>query len=372
MKYTDERLYNTKNNTLIKNSIIDSYNNLYYDLRTKRSKYHPYDYILKVCGLCCINDSLKSHYKQPYLFLELIDGVTKQDIVNCLRSFDLKVWQKEVANCIKSFGLNPHKRTSEILNILFSVIRFGALIQYAEKIGVITDIYKYKKVLTVCQKILICEGEDEEQNEKLKGIYKYITIQVQSVCALLDEGKADDVVFGFLGDILEILYYLQHKDERYKTDGVRRELYNLFGNTIKDVDSQNEDVKESVRALNSIGKNGNLFGEFVTQVNPQYLIILFADRLFNDTEEKAYIVLNPSKTNVQILTELEYYQYANIYNYDTGLICTLNTVSIDSIKTRTELREIVVKWVKEIIKGLRSVFAVELTRIGVTAKGTNN
>lgn len=371
MKYSDERLYHTKNNRLYTNNVLESYNNLYNELKTRRDKYHPYDYIVKVLGLYCIYDCMKEQYQSKPDFSELLEGITNQDIQKCLDNFSLEMWKEKVKSCGESFNANPSRKTSEFLNIIQSVIRYGALFKYAKEQGIISSVHKYGKSLVVCENILACRGGDIEQRKVLKGIYKYLTIHIQSMCMLIDENKVDDKVFGFLSDILAILYNEQYNNERYRVDGMRRELYRLFSNTIKVVSSQEEYIDEDVVALNNIGMNGQGYRDFVEQVNPQYTIILFADRLFNDVEENAYVLLNPTKTNIQILTELEYQLYAEIYSYEAVLLTKVKTAKPDKITNMAQLKDITDKWLRDILSSLRILYSVGSVETAVKANGTN-
>lgn len=359
MNYTDERLYNTKNNILIKDAILESYDTLYRELLDKRNKYHPYDYAVKVLGLYYTYKSMKELYKPKQDFSELLDGITEKEIQDSLDMFSLNLWKDRVKNCVDMFNDNPAKRTPEFLSVIQSVIRYGALYQYAKEKNIISTVHKYGKSLVVCQNILTCRGGDIEQRKQLRGIYKYLTIHIQSICALIDENKVDNAVFGFLSDILEILYNEQHKSERYKTDGIRRSLYKLFSNTLKVVSSQDEYIKADIQGLYNVGiTNVEGYKTFVEQVNPQYSIILFADRLFNDVENFAYILLNPSKTNIQILSELEYQFYREIYPNDTTLLAKVKTVNPDNIKNMDEVKEITDKWIREILSGIRVLYSI--------------
>ena len=356
IKYKEERLNETLNNKLCVNALFDTHKKTYTNLIANKTHFHILDWTARFVGLCYCNDIFTDNFNL-IIPIENRKEITNVNVLKAINCFDFNVWKKTLRDIVISFDVNQSKKTVDVLNAFDSLVRYGALLLYAETNNLnIENIQDKWYSLRECQNILL-KNVKTDYTDNLNGVYNCISVFIQSIAFMFNEKKADDRIVGFYGELLSVLYHNQLENDVYKINCIRQKFIQLY-NT--DLTGEPHEIRKSetfpiiqkaVSDLKSVELDYQQFFHWIKRIELKELIFCNAEKLFSDKYNYIYVVLSPSRYNLFLLNENEYNKYCLLYP-DKFLLSKLKTVNADNINKLSELKEVVLKWIKEIVSKL--------------------
>lgn len=361
--YSDNRLHDTAEKNwdadIVVAVLVDTFKN------TVRDEYSllPTEYALKVIGLHNKLTRLTGNYSGIPDTFEAVSLISPTLVRDAIDSFDSFEWKESFFSICSNFDLNPDRFSTMLLRLLNDLDSFGSILLYATEIGLITDADELWGVLSECQHFLYYDqSDDSEWAEKLRGIYRYISRQIQSISGVIDGDKADGRVAGFWAKLIEILVAEQNFHDDYDETAARDRLFDVFDKYFSGKHYEVSDgvlfpgISSALKQIAEFGGDEDEFLRWIDRLNLKYVLALSATDLVVDKSEgikkNAVVCLNPSRNGLSIISDRAYKTAKKSYKHKLTKLTTIPTLTRSAINLDEVVTREIYDWVHKIADSL--------------------